>query len=259
MSLRVILLPPLVWFEFIKNNISKESIKLRKFERCEKYYKNYSKFFEENKMLGPNALWLIELLCEKMNLKPGMRVLDMGCGMGLTSIFLAKEYGVTVFANDLWISPTDNYRRFVEMGVEDKVFPIRAEAHALPYAEGYFDAAISIDAYHYFGTDETYLPYYYSKLVKKGGQFGIVSPGLTREFSSGLPEAMKAHWEPDMYAFHSANWWKDLWAKTELVDVTYAETIEDGKELWRATADFDLHAADSEDYLTLISMIAIKK
>lgn len=232
---------------------------MKDFKRCEKYYKQYGKFFDENKMLGPNAMWLIEILCEKMDLKPGMRVLDMGCGMGLTSIFLAKEFGVTVFANDLWISPTDNYHRFVEMGVEDKIFPIHAEAHALPYAENYFDAAISIDAYHYFGTDEIYLPNYYSKLVKKGGQFGIVSPGLTREFSEGLPEAMKAYWEADMYCFHSAKWWKDLWQKTGIVDVTYAETIEDGKEIWRSTADYDLHDADTENYLTLIAMTATKK
>ncbi|GFZ31395.1 SAM-dependent methyltransferase [Clostridium zeae] len=232
---------------------------MRNFEKTESYYKNYGKFFEENKMLGPNAMWLIEILCEKMDLKPGMRVLDMGCGMGLTSIYLAKEFGVTVFANDLWINPTDNYHRFVEMKVEDKVFPIRAEAHSLPYAEGYFDAAISIDAYHYFGTDEIYLPNYYSKLVKKGGQFGIVSPGLTREFTNGLPEKMKDFWEPDMYCFHSASWWKELWSKTGIVDVTYADTIEDGKELWRTTADFDLHDADIENYLTLIAMTAIKK
>ena len=232
---------------------------MRNFERCEKYYKKYGKFIEENKMPGPNALWLIEIMCEKMDLKPGMRVLDMGCGMGLTSIFLAKEFGVTVFANDLWINPTDNYHRFVEMGVENMVFPIRAEAHALPYAENYFDAAISIDAYHYFGTDEIYLPNYYSKLVKQGGQFGIVSPGLSREFTNGLPENMKAHWEQDMYCFHSAKWWKELWQKIGIVDVTYAETIEDGKEIWKTTADFDLHDADSEDYLTLIAMTAIKK
>lgn len=232
---------------------------MRNFERCEKYYKNYGKFFQENKMLGPNAMWLIEILCEKMDLKPGMRVLDMGCGMGLTSIFLAKEFGVTVFANDLWISPTDNYNRFVEMGVDDKVFPIQAEAHSLPYADNFFDAAISIDAYHYFGTDEIYLPNFYSKLVKQGGQFGIVSPGLTREFSNGLPETMKLHWEPDMYCFHSAKWWRELWQKTDIVDVTYAESISNGKELWKFTADFDLHDADTEDYLTLIAMTAIKK
>lgn len=234
---------------------------MRKFERCERLYKENERFFSDNEniMRGPNALWLIEILCEKMDLKPGMRVLDMGCGKGLTSIFLAKEFGVTVFANDLWIDPTDNYKRFVEMGVEDKVFPIHAEAHNLPYADGFFDAAISIDSYHYYGTDETYFPDIYAKLVKQGGQFGMVNPGLTREFSNGLPEAMKPYWERKMYAFHSAKWWRDMWEKTGLVDIKFAEDIPDGKALWRKTADFELLDADTENYLTLVLITAIKK
>jgi len=37
-----------------------------------------------------------------------MRVLDLGCGKALSSIFLAKEYGTQVWATDLWISATDN-------------------------------------------------------------------------------------------------------------------------------------------------------
>lgn len=78
-----------------------------------------------------------------------MNVLDMGCGKGLTSVFLAKEYDVIVFANDLWIDPTDNWKRFEQMGVSNRVYPIHADAHALPYAEGFFDAAVSIDSYHY--------------------------------------------------------------------------------------------------------------
>ncbi|MFN7249545.1 MAG: SAM-dependent methyltransferase [Anaerobacillus sp.] len=232
---------------------------MRQFKRTENYYKTYKNFIEKNTMLGPNAMWLIEILSEKMDLQPGMRVLDMGCGMGLTSIFLAKEFGVTVFANDLWISPTDNYQRFVEMGVADKVFPLKAEAHALPYADGFFDAAISIDAYHYFGTDETYFPSIYGKLVKRGGQFGMISPGLTKEFPNELPEKMKPYWDPEMYSFHSANWWRQLWEKTGIVDVTLAESLQDGKEIWRKTADFELHEADTENYLTLIMMTAVKK
>lgn len=232
---------------------------MRDFEVVNRYYEKYGKFIDENMMPGPNCLWLIEILCENLALKPGMRVLDMGCGTGLTSIFLAKEYGVTVFANDLWISASDNYERFVEMNVEDKVIPINAEAHSLPYAEEYFDAAISIDAYHYFGTSETYFSSIYSKLVRKGGQFGMISPGLTREFDHGLPERMKPLWDPDMYTFHSAEWWKNLWEKSNLVDVKKAETIPDGKEIWRKTADFELHDADEDDYLTLFIMTGTKK
>jgi len=160
---------------------------MKKYPKTEKYDANW---IEQNWM-GPNPLWLLEDLCEHIDLRPGMKVLDMGCGKGITSIFLAKEYGVTVFANDLWISATDNLRRFEEADVADKVFPIHAEAHALPYAEGFFGAAIAIDCYHYFGASESYFPDVFSKLVKPDGQFGVVIPGLRREYEKGYPETGK--------------------------------------------------------------------
>lgn len=232
---------------------------MRKFTKCIKFYEEHAAFIENNRMMGPNALWLIEILSEKMDLKPGMKVLDMGCGTGLTSIFLAKEFGVTVFANDLWISPSDNHNRFMEMGVADRVFALQAEAHALPYAEDFFDAAISVDAYHYFGTDELYFPQHFAKLVKSGGQFGIISPGIREEFVNGLTAGLETHWEPEMYSWHSAEWWRRHWEKTGLVEVGLADTLPDGKEIWRETADFDLHDADRENMLTMIMMIAEKK
>ncbi|MCW2751334.1 MAG: SAM-dependent methyltransferase, partial [Aeromicrobium sp.] len=37
--------------------------------------------------MGPNALWLVESLTEVLPLEPGMRVLDLGCGRAMTSIF----------------------------------------------------------------------------------------------------------------------------------------------------------------------------
>jgi SAM-dependent methyltransferase len=49
-----------------------------------------------NNQMGLNPLWLTEWLCEKIPLTSGMRVLDLGCGKALSSIFLAEEYGVQV-------------------------------------------------------------------------------------------------------------------------------------------------------------------
>ena len=135
-------------------------------------------------MMGPNALWLTESLAGCMNLDPTMRVLDLGCGKGISSIFLAKEYGLQVWATDLWIDASDNYGRICDAGVEDRVFPIHAEAHALPFADGFFDAMVSVDAYHYFGTADLYLENHLARLVKPGGQMGIVVPGLVEELTS---------------------------------------------------------------------------
>ena len=122
-----------------------------------------------------------------MELKPGMRVLDMGCGKALSSVFLAKEYGVQVWANDLWISATENWQRIKEAGMESRIFPIHAEAHQLPYADEFFDAIVSLDSYQYYGTDDLYLNYFL-KFLKPGGQIGIVVAGLAQDFDGPVPE-----------------------------------------------------------------------
>ena len=238
---------------------------MKRYPKAEKYDPNW---ISENWM-GPHPLWLLEELCENLELCPGMRVLDMGCGKGLTSVFLAKEYGVTVFANDLWISATENFQRFEEAGVSSLVFPIHAEAHALPYADGFFDAAISVDSYHYYGTDETYFPCVFSKLVKPGGQLGIVIPGFTREFEKGFPETLKTFWTEDMFTFHSGMWWRQLWEKTGLAEITSCYDMDDPKAAWYPWAkwsgehlnfnDEDFLNADTGNDLAFIVMSAIKK
>lgn len=155
--------------------------------------------------MGPNPVWQAEALSDVMHLEPGMRVLDMGCGAAASSTFLAKEFGVAVWATDLWVKPTDNLRRVTEQGLQKRVHPIFAEAHALPFAEGFFDALVSFDAYHYFGTDDLYLGYY-ARYVKPGGQIGIIVPGLAQELPTLPPPHLEAYWKWDFCSFHSPDW-----------------------------------------------------
>lgn len=98
--------------------------------------------------MGPNVLWLTESLRTRLDLRPGMRVLDLGCGRALSSIFLAREFGVPVWASDLWVAASDNAQRVREAGLERLVYPVHAGAHALPFAAGFFDAIVCVDAYH---------------------------------------------------------------------------------------------------------------
>ncbi len=231
----------------------------------------YDKTFVSENWMGPNPLWLLEELCKNLNLEPGMRVLVFGCGKCLTSIFLAKEFGFTVFANDLWISATDNYERFKQMGVSDCVFPIHAEAHALPYADEFFDVAIAIDSYHYFGADENYFPLTFSKMVKPGGQLGVVIPGFNKDFDKGYPDTLESFWNDEMWTFQSGAWWRRLWEKTGIAEITAWYNIPDPKAVWRPWAiwsdenmDFKLSEegfldADTNDDVALIVMTAVKK
>ncbi len=92
--------------------------------------------------MGSNTLWLTEWLASAMDLKSGMRVLDLGCGRAISSIFLAREFGVQVWATDLWISASENIQRIRDAELSDQVFPIHADARALPFASGFFDAIL---------------------------------------------------------------------------------------------------------------------
>lgn len=181
--------------------------------------------------MGPNPLWLLEDLAAELDLRPGMRVLDLGCGRARTSVFLAREYGVTVWAADLWIPPTENLRHVIEADAAATVFPIHAEAHDLPFADGYFDAVLSIDAYQYFGTDDLYLGYL-SRFVRTGGQVGIAVPALTTELDE-VPEHLRPYWEPEFACLHSADWWRRHWARTGLVEVTTARAQPAGWRHWQ--------------------------
>ena len=183
-------------------------------------------------IMGPNVLWLTESLADALPLEPGMRVLDLGCGTAISSIFLAREFGVEVWAADLWIEPTQNLRRVEEAGVADRVFPISAEAHTLPFAHAFFDAIVSIDSYHYYGTDIRYLSYA-AQFVRPGGVLGIVVPSSAID-PDDLPDPLveTSPLGADFATFHSAGWWARHWRRTRGVTVTDAAMLRDGHELW---------------------------
>jgi SAM-dependent methyltransferase len=191
--------------------------------------------------MGPNALWLVQWLLEAVPLKPGMRVLDLGCGRALSSIFLAREFGVQVWAVDLWISPDHNRRRAEAAGAGDSVHPLRAEAHALPFANDFFDVIVSIDAYHYFGTDVLYLGYL-SRSLRQDGHVGIVVPGLMQPVVD-VPEHLacpqsngKVFWEDECWSFKTADWWGEHWSRNRCITDVRVNTLRDG---WRHWRDFE--------------------
>ena len=181
---------------------------------------------------GANSLWLTEWLSEALDLKPGMRVLDLGCGRAASSIFLHREFGVQVWAADLWFNPRENLPRIRDAGADGGVFPIHADARALPFAEEFFDAIVSIDSFFYYGTDDLYL-HYLARFVKPGGQLGIAGAGIMREIDGPVPEHLREWWAEDLpWCLHSAAWWRRHWGRTGILDIEVADTLADGWQRW---------------------------
>jgi cyclopropane fatty-acyl-phospholipid synthase-like methyltransferase len=190
---------------------------------------------------GANVLWLTEWLTEVVQLRPEMKVLDLACGRAASSIFLRREFGVQVWAPDLWFSAEENLQRVRDAGVEDGVFPVHADARALPYEPNFFDAIVCVDAFPYFGTDDYYLNYL-AAFVKSGGPIGMAGAGLTREIEGSMPEHLREWWTQDLWCLHSAAWWRWHWEKTEIVSIEAADTMPEGWRIW-----LDWHKANWPD------------
>jgi SAM-dependent methyltransferase len=190
---------------------------------------------------GANSLWLAEWLAEALDLRPGMRVLDLGCGRASSSIFLRREFGVEVWATDLWLNASENLQRIRDAGVGDGVYPLHADARSLPFAQEFFDAIVCLDSFYYFGTDDLYLNYL-AQFVKPGGQVGMAGAGLVNEIEGALPDHLREWWTQDLWAFHSPAWLRRHWERTGIMDVTLADTMTDGWRVW-----LDWHRAVAPD------------
>lgn len=224
-------------------------------------------YLREN-MMGPNCVRILEELSKDFDMPPGSRVMDLGCGKGLTSIYLAEEYDVQVYATDLWISATENFNRIQERGLDGRIVPIHADVHDLPYADGFFDAIICIDSYPYYGAEEGFLGRFLTPLVKEGGFIAVATPGLIRDFPDDVvPEEMAPFWEENMN-FHSLDWWKRLWLKEKSVDLTHCKSMQCHRQAWEewlqcdnpyAIRDIDMMKTEGGKYFDTIELIATVK
>ena len=222
------------------------------------------------KIMGPNPLKLEEELLTGHRIPKGSLVCDLGSGQGLTSVFLAREYGFTVYAADLWSDPEDNRRFFAQMGLTDaQVLPVKADAAALPFAPETFDAVVSIDSYHYFGRDPAFLDEKLLPFVKAGGYVYIAIPGMKRDCHDHLPPELLLSWTPeDLETMHDAAYWRSIVSRSRDCEVLEVSEMVSNEEVWAdwlrqenpyAVGDRKSMNAGAGKYLNFVKIVLRKK
>jgi len=121
-----------------------------------------------------NPLWLAEWLSESLDLRPGMRVLDLGCGGHLRRFPSprVRRAGLATTSGSM------SRRTSTASGCRgrERRIPIHADARSLPFAPEFFDAVVSIDSFPHYGTDDLYSTTW-RVLSKPGGTVGMAGPG----------------------------------------------------------------------------------
>lgn len=221
------------------------------------------------KIMGPNPVKLEEELLRGHKIPAGAYVMDLGSGQGLTSVFLAKEYGFRVCAADLWSDPEENRAFFREMGLSDEqITPVKADATALPFERESFDAVISTDSYNYFGRDKEYLDRCLLPFVKSGGYIYICVPGMKKDLHDNLPPELLLSWTPEQLDYiHDADYWRGIVSASGTQVIKVAE-MESNDEVWAdwlaqdneyAAGDRRTMEAGGGKYLNFIAIVLRKK
>jgi cyclopropane-fatty-acyl-phospholipid synthase len=143
----------------------------------------------------------LDLICRKLGLQPGMRLLDVGCGWGSLILHAAEHYGVSAVGVTLAAQQRDLVaKRIAERGLADRVEVRLQDYRELADTGEQFDAVSSVEMGEHVG--EGQYPVY------AGILFGALEPTgrlLLQQMSRGADTApgggafIESYIAPDMH------------------------------------------------------------
>ena len=124
----------------------------------------------------------LELVCRKLRLRPGLRLLDIGCGWGALLIHAARRHGIVGHGVTLSAAQAELARaRVAEAGLAGRV---TIELRDYRELSGTWDRIASIGMYEHVGIDR--YPEYFRKIRDLLAEDGVfLNHGITRRAKSG--------------------------------------------------------------------------
>lgn len=114
-----------------------------------------------------------EKLVEMCHISDASYILDVGCGVGVTSCFLAKRYGCRVVGVDIRVKMVERSEdRAQREKVADQVEFRVADAQDLPFEDGQFDIVIT-ESVTSFPEDQQRAVNEYARVTRSGGYVGL--------------------------------------------------------------------------------------
>lgn len=122
-----------------------------------------------------------EELIELLNPDSTDRVVELGSGTGFFSAEIAPFVG-TLYAVDL---QSGMHRRFREIGVPSNTFLVNASVSALPFDDGVFDLAYSVQTHHEYYTERAMNDV--ARTMRSGGRLVTVDWSVDKLSDIGPP------------------------------------------------------------------------
>jgi ubiquinone/menaquinone biosynthesis C-methylase UbiE len=146
-------------------------------------------------------------LAKMCQVLPGYEVLDVGCGAGMTPIFLAQEFDLQVVGVDIHPGMVASARALAQRKKMCNQVEFRqADAQALPFEDDSFDAVI-VESVTVFTEDMQNAVNEYARVTKPGGYVGM---NETTYLQPDTPEEIRkwaaAEFSGNAEILNSAGW-----------------------------------------------------
>ena len=179
---------------------------------------------------GANSLWLTEWLTEALDLRPGMRVLDLGCGRACRRSSCAGNSACRSGRPTCGSAPRRTSSASGTPASRMASFrftPMRGRCRS-PRNSSTPSSHRLVPVFRH----RRPVP----QLPRPLREAGRPDRDRRRRIDAGdrrsVPEHLRAWWTPDLWCLHSAGWWRRHWERTGIVDVEVADTLPDGWRRW---------------------------
>jgi arsenite methyltransferase len=156
-------------------------------------------------------------LARLCHIKEGARVLDIGCGAGVTSCFLAKRYRCRVLG-----VVERSGERARRAGVADRVEFRNADAYQLPFEDGCFEVVLIESVLTPLPGDKVLALREMIRVLRPGGSLAANETTVDPEAPPELFEAFSKH--PATYGYFTAHSLRELFEEAGLQQIQVVET-----------------------------------
>jgi ubiquinone/menaquinone biosynthesis C-methylase UbiE len=194
----------------------------------EKLQNEFNRWAEsgEGPKMEQHHLDITEKTIRQMNLRPGERVLDLGCGSGWATRLLARivSNGPEGFGQVVGVDVSDEMIRVARAESKDfgNVMYVWGSATQIPWEENFFDKVLSVESFYYYPDQERALAELFRVMAPKGRLFILINLYKDNPYSLQWVDKLKVP-----VHVRSAAEYMELLKKHAFEDVEYAQIPDD--------------------------------
>jgi len=163
-------------------------------DRLQQEFNQWAQAGEGEKM-ERHHLDITEKTIQRMGLRAGERVLDLGCGSGWATRLLARLVadGPEGFGQVVGLDISDEMIRQARQASRDfeNVLYVWGSADKIPWEENFFDKVLSVESFYYYPDQERVLAELFRVMAPRGRMFILINLYKDNEYSLQWVDKLK--------------------------------------------------------------------